>query len=117
MNDIVPTTNVLAKQGVTAVGGVVGGIVLLILGHLPSIFGIVAGALVGVIGLGAMGSKEPTDRRAGLIATIAGGLTILSKVPFLSGIAGGLLGIATVGLLGMGIWNGIKFFRGLKKRG
>lgn len=115
MNDIVPT-NVLAKQGVAAVGGIAGGIGLMILGGLPSLFGIIAGAVVGIIGLGAMGSPDPADKRAGIIALVAGGLTVLSKVGIFSGFASGLLGIATAGLIGMGVWNAFKFFKGLKSR-
>lgn len=115
MNDMVPT-NVLAKQGVAAVGGVAGGLGLLILGGLPSIFGIVAGAAVGLIGLGALGSRDPADKRAGMIAAAAGGLTVLSKIGIFAGLASSFLGIATVGLLGMGVWNAFKFYKGLKSR-
>ncbi|HOM23587.1 hypothetical protein [Treponema sp. J25] len=115
MNDIVPTRE-LAKDGVAAIGGIAGGIGLLILGSLPSIFGIVAGGVVGLIGLGAMGSSDPSDKRAGLVALLAGGLTVLSKVGIFAGLANGFLGLATVGLLGMGIWKAIKFYKGLKSR-
>ncbi|GAB1481588.1 hypothetical protein MASR2M78_04030 [Treponema sp.] len=115
MNDLVPT-NVLAKQGVAAVGGLAGGLGLLILGALPSVFGIVAGVVIGLIGLGALSSKEPADKVAGGIAAAAGGLAVLSKIGFLGGIASSLLGIATVGLLGLGAWNGFKFLKGLKSR-
>jgi len=115
MNDIVPT-NVLAKQGVAAVGGIAGGIGLMILGGLPSLFGIIAGGVVGIIGLGAMGSRDPADKKAGLVALVAGGLTVLSKIGIFSGLASGFLGIATVGLIGMGVWNAFKFFKGLKSR-
>lgn len=115
MNDIVPTRE-LAKDGVAAIGGIAGGIGLIILGSLPSIFGIVAGGVVGLIGLGALGSSDPSDKRAGLVALLAGGLTVLSKVGIFAGLANGFLGLATVGLLGMGIWKGIKFYRGLKSR-
>ena len=115
MNDMVPT-NVLAKQGVAAVGGIAGGIGLLILGGLPSLVGIIAGAVVGLIGLGAMGSRDPTDKRSGLIALVAGGLTVLSKIGIFSGLASTFMGVATVGLIGMGAWNAFKFFKGLKSR-
>jgi hypothetical protein len=115
MNDIVPT-NVLAKQGVAAVAGIAGGIGLMILGGLPSLFGIIAGGVVGLIGLGAMGSHDPADKRAGLIALAAGGLTVLSKIGIFSGLASSFLGLATVGLIGMGAWNAFKFFKGLKSR-
>jgi len=106
----------LARQGVTAIAGVAGGIGLVILGGLPSIFGIVAGAVVGLIGVGALSSKDPADKRAGVVAVAAGGLAILSKVGIFAGLANGFLGIATVGLLAMGVWNGVKFMMGLKSR-
>ncbi|QQO07542.1 hypothetical protein [Breznakiella homolactica] len=121
MNDLIPQKDyvpreVLARQGVTAVTGLIGGGALLIVKALPSVVGIVAGAVVGVVGIGALLSKDPGDRKAGLVITAAGALGILSKIPIFSGIAGGLLTVGVVGLLGIGIWNGIKFIRGLKAR-
>lgn len=115
MNDMVPTS-VLAKHGVAAVGGIAGGIGLVILGGLPSLIGVVAGAVVGLVGVGALSSHDPADKRAGVIAATAGGLTVLSKIGLFSHLAGTFLGIATVGLLGLGIWNAFKFVRGLKSR-
>ncbi|HCM25500.1 MAG: hypothetical protein A2Z99_11345 [Treponema sp. GWB1_62_6] len=115
MNEIVPT-NTLAKQGVAAVGGIAGGLGLLVLGGLPWIFGIVAGGVVAVVGLSAMASHERADRIAGRIALGAGALAVLAKLPIVGGLAGGLFGLATFGLLGMGVWNGFKFMKGLKSR-
>ncbi len=115
MNDLVPQRT-LTKQGVAAVGGLAGGIGLLVLGALPSVFGIAAGAVVALIGLAAATSKEASEKRSGFIVAAAGALALLSKIPFLSGLAGPLLGLATIGLFGMGLWNGIKFFKGLKSR-
>lgn len=120
MNDIVPTRT-LAKRGVAAVAGIGGGIALMILNALTGIpvIGLVAGGVVTVIGLGAMASHAPEDKRAGLIATAAGGLTVLSHLRFLgpiAGLAGSLVNVGVIGLLGMGIWNAYKFFKGLKSR-
>ncbi len=115
MNEIVPTS-VLAKQGVSAIAGIAGGVGLLVLGGLPSIFGIVAGAVVGLIGFGALASPDAADKRAGVIVAAAGGLTVLAKIGLFAGLANTFLGIATVGLLGMGVWNGVKFMMGLKSR-
>jgi hypothetical protein len=72
--------------------------------------------VVTVVGLSALSSREKADRSVGTIVTGAGALAILSKLPFLGGIAGGLLGLGTVGLLGMGLWNAWKFMKGLKSR-
>lgn len=107
----------LAKQGVTAVGCIAGGIGLLVLGALPPIAGIIAGAAAGVLGIGGLLSKDPDDRKPGLIVTAAGSLAILSKVGIIKPLAATFLGIGALGLLGLGIWNGFKFLKGLKSRG
>jgi hypothetical protein len=121
MNDIerrggYTPTSVLAKQGVAAVGSLIGGAGLLILSALPPVVGIIAGAVVGVIGVGAMMSKDPEDRKPGIIVAAAGGLSILSKIGIVRPLAGTLLGIGAIGLLAIGVWNGIKFLKGLKSR-
>jgi hypothetical protein len=121
MSDLIPggdytPTQVLAKQGLTAVGGIAGGIVLLIMGALPPIAGIIAGAVVGVVGIGAVLSGDKDDRKPGIVAAAAGGLSILSKIGIVRPLAGSLLGIGAIGLLAMGVWNGVKFLRGLKNR-
>jgi hypothetical protein len=121
MNDIekreeYTPTNVLAKQGVSAIGSLIGGVGLLIAGALPPVIGIIAGAVVGVVGVGAMLSKDPDDRKPGIIAAAAGGLTILSKIGIVRPLAGTFLAIGAIGLLVTGVWNGIKFLKGLKNR-
>jgi hypothetical protein len=121
MNDIerrgsYTPTNVLAKQGVAAIGSLIGGVGLLIMGALPPLVGIIAGAIVGVVGVGAMMSKDPDDRKPGIIVAVAGGLSILSKIGIIRPLAGTLLGIGAIGLLAIGVWNGIKFLKGLKSR-
>jgi hypothetical protein len=111
-------TNVLAKQGVTAVGCLAGGAALLIVGALPSIIGIVAGAVIGIIGVSALMSKDPGDKMPGTILTAAGALKIVSRVGLaaIRPLAGTLLGISAVGLLVLGVLNGVKFLKGLKSR-
>jgi hypothetical protein len=121
MNDLVsePTpTNVLTKQGVAAVGGIAGGVLLFIMRALPLPLGIIAGAVVALVGVGALLSKDPTDRKPGIIITAAGILAILARAPIppLRAFAGILLGIGAFGLFAMGIWKGFKFFKGLKSR-
>jgi hypothetical protein len=122
MHDIVPErptpTNVLTKQGVAAVGGIAGGILLFIMRALPVPLGIIAGAVVALVGVGALFSKDPEDRKPGMIITVAGILAVLARAPIppLRSFAGVLLGIGAVGLLAMGIWKGIKFLKGLKSR-
>jgi hypothetical protein len=120
MNDLIsdkPTpTKILARRGVKAVGYIAGGICFFVLGALPPIAGIIAGAVAGVVGVGALLSKDPDDRKPGLVVTAAGALAILSKVGIVRPFAATLLGIGALGLLGLGIWNGIKFILGLRSR-
>jgi hypothetical protein len=124
MSDLIPhekftPTNVLAKQGVAAIGCLAGGAGLLLLAALGARFpviGIAAGAILGVVGISAIRSKDPDDRKPGLIVAAAGVLSVLSRVPGVRSFAGTLLGIGALGLLALGIWNGIKFLKGLKSR-
>jgi hypothetical protein len=111
--------NVLSRQGVTAVGGIAGGIGLFILGRLHWLVGLPLGIVAAVVGISALRSRDPGDRVPGLVITGAGVLAIAAKIPalkMLQPLAGTLLGIGAFGLLAMGIWNGIKFLAGLKKR-
>ncbi|MDR2363643.1 MAG: hypothetical protein LBD65_04430 [Spirochaetaceae bacterium] len=122
MNDMVPERptppHVLTKQGVAAVGGIAGGILLLIMRALPFPLGIIAGAVAALVGAGALFSKDPEDRKPGMIITLAGILAVIagSPIPGLKNFAGFFLSIGAVGLLAMGIWKGIKFLKGLKSR-
>jgi hypothetical protein len=129
MNDLIPDrgtytpTSVLAKYGVTAVGGIAGGGLLFIMGALPAAVGLIAGAVVGIVGISALRSKDPDDRKPGVIISFAGALTVLSSLAKitkfaepLGALAGALLNISGIALLIIGIWNGVKFFKGLKKR-
>jgi hypothetical protein len=121
MNDLEPTyptsTKKLAKQGVSAICGIAGGIALFILQALPPVAGIVVGAVVTAVGIGAFLSQDPEDKKPGLLAVVGGALAIFSRVGFLRLVAGTLLSIGALGLLVLGIWNGIKFLKGLKNRG
>ena len=117
MNDMVPSST-LSKYGVAAVGGIAGGVglwVLSLLSHIP-VIGLVAGGLVALVGVGAMSSHAPEDKRAGFVTAAAGGLTVLSNIGLFAGMASSLMGVAIFGLLGMGGWNAFKFMKGLKTR-
>jgi len=117
-NDNIPSASKLSKIGVSAVAYTAGGIFLFILNAITSSFipGLIIGGAVFFIGLGVFMSKDSADKKAGMIITAAGALTLISKLPILGGISAALLGIGAVGLLGLGIWNGMKFLIGLKKR-
>ncbi|MDR1220078.1 MAG: hypothetical protein LBK73_10805 [Treponema sp.] len=117
-NDITPyeSASSLSKKGVAAIGCIAGGIGLLILGSLSPVAGMVAGAIAGVVGLCALTSKDPSDKTPGAIVVGAGALTIVSKLPFVGFLAKPFLGLGVIILLGVGIWNGFKFLKGLKAR-
>jgi hypothetical protein len=125
MNDIVPErptpSNVLAKQGVAAIGNLIGGVGLLVMNILPRPVGLGLGAVLLVVGIVSMRSKDPEDRKPGLMLTIAGALSVLARaganLPLVPALSGTLLSVGAIGLLAMGIWNGIKFLKGLKSRG
>jgi len=112
--DDIPSTSTLSKLGVSAVGYTVAGIVLFLLKGI----GIIIGAIACLIGIGSFLSKDPTDKKFGIIILTAGILAILSRlnIPFITGFSNTLLTISAVGLLLLGIVNGIRFFKGLKKR-
>ncbi|MDR2480416.1 MAG: hypothetical protein LBD48_14055 [Treponema sp.] len=118
--DAYPSTPALARRGLTAVACTAGGVFLLILQAIApfKVLGLAAGALACIIGIVSLLSKDPADRKAGAVITGAGVLVMLSKSgrPFIQAAAGTLLGIGAVGLLAMGIINGIKFLGGLKQR-
>jgi hypothetical protein len=125
MNDIEPaepygSTKTLAKQGVAAIGMIAGGVFLFIIEALARfrVVGLVMGAAAGIVGISALLSKDPDDKKPGLIITAAGALVILSKtgIPVLRSLAPTLLNIGAVGLLVMGVWKGVKFLKGLKSR-
>jgi hypothetical protein len=118
--DEIPSTAVLSKLGVSAIGYTAGGIFLFLLNIFARFrgLGLIIGGIVCLLGIGSYLSKDPADKKAGLLITAAGALTVLSKtgIPFITGISGVLLSIGAFGLLALGIVNAIKFFAGLKKR-
>jgi hypothetical protein len=97
-----------------------GGIFLFIMEALARfrVLGLVIGAAAGIVGIAALLSKDPDDKKPGIIITAAGFLVILSRtgIPVLKSLAPTLLSIGAVGLLVMGIWRGIQFLKGLKSR-
>jgi len=125
MNDIIrrdeiPSVSKLSKLGVSAVGFGAAGIFLSLLNTISAapVLGFIAGGIVCLFGIGALSSKDPTDKKAGIIITAAGALTIVSKIgiPLISGFSGFLLGAGAFGLIALGVVNAVKFFIGLKKR-
>ncbi|HUX11715.1 MAG TPA: hypothetical protein VMW87_01730 [Spirochaetia bacterium] len=117
MNELVPR-EVLAKQGMKAVGGIGGGAALLILSavtasHLPAI---IIGGILTIVGL-AITSKAKDDRIAGTVAVGAGVLALLKGIGIFAKLAGGLIWVSGVGLIIAGGISLYKFIKGLKSRG
>ena len=113
-----PSTSTLSKHGITAVASTAAGIFLIILQNLISkpVGAFIIGGIVSIIGIVSLLSRDSTDKKAGAIIGGAGVLVLLSTIPGVGAIAKVLLSIGAVGLLALGIWNAIKFFKGLKKR-
>ncbi|MDR1903535.1 MAG: hypothetical protein LBQ88_14820 [Treponema sp.] len=107
---------ILAKQGMTAIGGIVGGLGLFLMSALPSVAGIALGVVVLIAGISGLISRDPSDKKPGLIVTVAGALAVFSRVGFIRPLAATILGISAIGLLAVGIVNGIKFLYGLKRK-
>jgi hypothetical protein len=112
----------LEKQGFAAIANLAGGFFLLALGFVGARFpivGIILGALSAVFGFTAFFSKDSTDRKPGAIIAAGGILAVLSRTgaAFFRPIAGTLLTIGAFGLIALGVWNGVKFIKGLKSRG
>jgi len=118
--DDMPSTSSLSKLGVSAVGYTACGILLMILNGFSNLnwLGIIVGALVFLVGVSSLKSRETTDRKAGMVIAAAGLLAVLSRfnIPLISGLSGTLLSLGAIGVLAVGILKGIKFFLGLKKR-
>ena len=118
--DEIPSASSLSKMGVSAIGYTAAGIFLAVLGIFTNHWlpGVIAGGIVTLIGFGSFSSKDLTDKKAGIVLTAAGILTVLSALPIgpISGFSRVLLGVGVFGLLALGVINAVKFFRGLKKR-
>jgi hypothetical protein len=114
-----PSPGNLARRGLSAVGFLAAGAGLFVMGSLPGIVGIVAGAAACFFGVGSAFSHDKADRMGGTVLFAGGALTLLAKlkIPVLAGLSSVVLSIGAVACIGMGIWNGIKFLRGLKDRG
>jgi hypothetical protein len=107
---------VLARQGITAIGGIAGGLGLFLMSALPSFAGIALGVVVLIAGISGLISRDPADKKAGLIVTIAGALAVFSRVGVIKPLAASILGISAIGMLAVGVVNGIKFLYGLKRK-
>ena len=117
--DLVPR-DVLAKQGISAVMNLAGGVFLLVMtiGARFRIMGMVLSLGALVVGIGAIFSKDREDKKPGLFLAAAGvlGMVFQFGIPMLKPFAGFILGLGGFALLASGAWKGIKFLLGLKSR-
>jgi hypothetical protein len=116
-----PPEKILEKQGVTAVFSLSAGVFLFVMNVLGTRFpvaGIVLGAITVVAGIFALRSKDPEDKKPGVFLTLAGVLELIQRAGIapVRPLAGTLLSIGAVGCIAFGIWNGVKFLKGLKTR-
>jgi hypothetical protein len=118
MSDIVPSRNELSRQGVRGVIAAAGGIGALILAGIGGWAGIIVGGALAIIGIALSGGKK--ERTAGLVTAGLGGAVLVSSLPVLHGLVGGLfhwvMRVSGIILLGIGGFSLFKFFSGLRKR-
>jgi hypothetical protein len=115
-DSMLPSTRNLARQGLSAAGFLATGVGLSVMGSLPPVLGIVIGAAACFIGVGSVFSHDKTDRVGGTVLFTGGALTLLAKFKILAGLANVVMSVGAVACLGLGIWNAVKFFRGLRAR-
>jgi hypothetical protein len=117
MSDNYPTDpNDLRNRGTKGVMSALGGVGLLVASALvahPIVAGIIGGVLA-ILGLTGVISKKKTDRTAGSIVLIAGGVGLAAI--FLHGPIQFLFGLGGVALLGYGAYSIFKFVKGLRQR-
>ncbi len=117
MSDIVPR-NELARQGARGVIAVVGGIAALVLAGMGGLPGIIVGGIITVVGIALAGPRK--DRAGGIVLAVVGAAVLVSSLPVLGNIFGGILDwimrAAGIVLIGIGGFSLIKFFSGLRKR-
>lgn len=78
------------------------------LGWLPAL---IVGGIMTIVGWNSMTSSKTKSPFAGLVATAAGLVTMVSAIPLIGGLAGLLL---TIGGLGSLVFGGFQLFKGLK---
>jgi hypothetical protein len=61
-------------------------------------------------------SKDKEDHFPGTVITAGGVLCLVAQIPILGLLGKIALGIGAVALIGIGVWNGVKFILGLKSR-
>jgi hypothetical protein len=117
MNDMVPRER-LSSVGVRGVIAVAGGIGILVLAGIGGWPGILVGGALALIGLAFTSSRS--DRNAGIVTAAVGAAVLVSSIPILHGLFGGLfhwlMRAAGIVLLGVGGFSIFRFISGLRRR-
>jgi hypothetical protein len=122
MRDIVEkntSSKFLSKIGVSAVLQLAGGVVLAVLGALPALVSAGAGVILTAVGLAGIASRDKDDKKIGWVLAASGAAAILSRfgfIPALKAAGATALSVGAVALIGLGIFNAVRFVIGLKKR-
>ncbi len=133
MSDLEPVGGKdITNAGVRGVGATAGGLVLFFLRGLSSAFGgilgVGLGALSFVVGASSVGSHSKADKvggsiamGAGLVLALPGLARWLGGIPLVGGVlrvAAGLstfaIGAGALGLVGYGVYNLVKFVKGIR---
>ncbi|MDR2803303.1 MAG: hypothetical protein LBB22_03315 [Treponema sp.] len=116
---MIEKNDALSKTGVSAVFQIVGGVALSILGMLPAVLATVAGGALTILGLAGVSSRDKEDKKIGLVLTLAGAAAVLSRYGVIAPLkAAGAIALhaGSFALIGLGLFNAIRFVLGLKKR-
>jgi hypothetical protein len=111
--------NSLSKTGVSAVFQLAGGVLLAVLGALPVLLSTIAGGALTLVGLAGVSSRDNEDKKIGTVLTLAGAATVLSRhgvLPILKAAGGLVLNAGAFALVGLGLFNIIRFIVGVRKR-
>jgi hypothetical protein len=115
MGEEMDSRSQLIKYALIAIGGIVGGIIILFLKNLGPVSGIIVGAIIGIIGLAMVLSKKDNSF-VGVIVLFAGACLILSKIPILGWLAVVLLNISGWILIIAGIVAAVFFIKSIASR-
>lgn len=109
----------LSKIGVSAILQFAGGAVLAVLGVLPPLISAAAGVVLTVLGLSGIASRDKEDKKIGGVLAVSGAAAILARYGVISMLkAAGRMVLFTgaAALIGLGLFNIVRFVLGLKKR-
>lgn len=113
-----PSREVLVKQATQGGFALAGGVALLVfhgLAGIPVLGPIIGGAML-VAGLALRSKGSRGDNVTSLALTVLGGLAVATIIPGIGGLAGGLMWLSGLGLIGVGVWKLLQYRSGLRRR-